>query len=151
MHGLQYRPHRTSQKKIDADRFYLAKESKESKQGLLYLDELTRRITRLIPSEELKILECPIWNIPETMPLPCELVRREKSAGNFVYINILITGYDSDEQSKGTSNRRHRQCEKGSQNAEKVGNRKNKRERYKIWWKETYTHNGGTEEHFGII
>jgi len=75
-------------KKIGADRVYLIKNPKESKQGHLYLNELTRRITRLIPEEELKILESPIWDFQKTMSLLCELVRREKSAGKFVYINL---------------------------------------------------------------
>ena len=77
-------------KQIGADRVYLIKDPDESKQGLLYLKELTRRITRLIPAEELKTLECPIWDFQKTMSLLCELVRREKSAGNFVYINLSI-------------------------------------------------------------
>jgi len=75
-------------KQIGADRVYLIKDPQESKQGLLYLDELTRRISRLVPAEELKILDCPIWDFQKTMSLLCELVRREKSAGNFVYVNL---------------------------------------------------------------
>lgn len=75
-------------KQIGADRVYLIKDPQESKQGLLYLNELTRRITRLVPPEELKTLDCPIWDFQKNMSMLCELVRREKSAGNFVYINL---------------------------------------------------------------
>ncbi|MCK4928676.1 MAG: hypothetical protein KAR76_02975 [Methanosarcinales archaeon] len=75
-------------KQIGADRVYLIKNPEESKQGIFYLNELKQRIPKLIPPEELKIMECPIWDFQKTMSLLCELVRREKSAGNFVYINL---------------------------------------------------------------
>lgn len=75
-------------KNIGADRVYLIKDPDESEDGKLYLNELTGRLNKLIPTEELKILECPIWDFQKNMSMLCELVRREKSAGNFVYINL---------------------------------------------------------------
>lgn len=54
----------------------------------MYLKELTGRIEKLVREKELIILSCPIWDFRRQMSLLCELVRKEKAAGNFVYINL---------------------------------------------------------------
>ncbi|KAB2946396.1 MAG: hypothetical protein F9K14_07375 [Candidatus Methanoperedens sp.] len=74
-------------KNVGADRVYLVIDENEEK-GLLYLKELRRRIRKLIPEKELKVLNCPMWDFRQSMSLLCELVRKEKLAGNFVYINL---------------------------------------------------------------
>ncbi len=72
---------------VGTDRVYLLIDENEEK-GLLYLKELSRRIKKLIPEKELKVLNCPMWDFRQSMSLLCELVRKEKLAGNFVYINL---------------------------------------------------------------
>lgn len=61
---------------------------KESETGTLYLRELTRRIKNLVLEKELTVLNCPLWDFRKQMSLFCELVRKEKAQGNFVYINL---------------------------------------------------------------
>lgn len=73
---------------IGADRVYLITDENEGKTGLLYLKELNRRIKKLIREKDLTILNCAMWDFRQLMSLLCELVRKEKSAGNFVYINL---------------------------------------------------------------
>lgn len=73
---------------IGADRVYLITDLKESETGTLYLRELTRRIRHLIVEKELNVLNCPLWDFRKQMSLFCELVRKEKAQGNFVYINL---------------------------------------------------------------
>jgi predicted transcriptional regulator len=72
---------------VGTDRVYLVIDENEEK-GLLYLKELSRRIKKQIPEKEFKVLNCPMWDFRQLMSLLCELVRKEKSAGNFVYINL---------------------------------------------------------------
>jgi len=73
---------------IGADRVYLITDEEEKDIGKLYLEELTGRIEKLVREKELIILSCPIWDFRRQMSLLCELVRKEKAAGNFVYINL---------------------------------------------------------------
>ncbi len=73
---------------IGADRVYLITDLKESETGTLYLRELTRRIRNLVLEKELTVLKCPLWDFRRQMSLFCELVRKEKAQGNFVYINL---------------------------------------------------------------
>ncbi|MCZ7392415.1 MAG: DUF6293 family protein [Candidatus Methanoperedens sp.] len=73
---------------IGADRVYIITDEEEKDIGKLYLKELTGRIEKLVREKELIILSCPIWDFRRQMSLLCELVRKEKAAGNFVYINL---------------------------------------------------------------
>ncbi len=75
-------------KEIGTDRVYLVTNEKEDETGLRYLKELEFRIKKIINEKELKVLGCPMWDFRSLMSLICELVRREKLAGNFVYINL---------------------------------------------------------------
>src|SRR5574341_294511 len=73
---------------IGADRVYLITDEKESETGILYLKELTRRVKKLVNEKNFIVLNCPLWDFCRLMSLLCELVRKEKSQGNFVYINL---------------------------------------------------------------
>ncbi len=73
---------------IGTDRVYLITDEKESETGTLYLKELTRRVKKLVNEKNFIVLNCPLWDFRKLMSLLCELVRKEKSAGNFVYINL---------------------------------------------------------------
>ena len=75
-------------KNIGTDRVYLITDVDEKETGILYLKELTRRIKKLIPEENFIVLTCPFWDFRKTMSMLCELVRKEKLSGNFVYINL---------------------------------------------------------------
>lgn len=75
-------------KEIGADRIYLITDEEEKETGLRYLEELKRRIKKIIGEKDFKILRCPMWDFRKLMSLLCELVRKEKLEGNFVYINL---------------------------------------------------------------
>ncbi len=73
---------------IGTDRVYIITDEEEKDIGKLYLKELTGRIEKLVREKELIILSRPIWDFRKQMSILCELVRKEKAAGNFVYINL---------------------------------------------------------------
>lgn len=73
---------------VGVDRVYLITDENESETGLLYLKELTRRIKKIVNEKEFRVLSCPMWDFKKLMSLLCELVRKESSSGNFVYINL---------------------------------------------------------------
>jgi predicted transcriptional regulator len=75
-------------KEIGADWIYLITDEGEKEIGLRYLEELKGRIKKIIDEKDLKILSCPMWDFRKLMSLLCELVRKDISAGNFVYINL---------------------------------------------------------------
>src|SRR5659263_198582 len=75
-------------KRIGADKVYLITAEKETEMGLRYLEELDRRIKKIINAKDFQVLGCPIWDFQKLMSLICELVRKEKLGGNFVYINV---------------------------------------------------------------
>ncbi|MCZ7357214.1 MAG: DUF6293 family protein [Candidatus Methanoperedens sp.] len=75
-------------KMIGADKVFLLTDEKEKEIGLRYLEELERRIKTIIDVEDFKVIGCPMWDFQNLMSLICELVRKEKLAGNFIYINV---------------------------------------------------------------
>ncbi len=75
-------------KEIGADRVYLLTDDKENEIGLRYLEELDHRIKKIIDAKDFISMGCPMWDFQNLMSLICELVRKEKLAGNFVYINV---------------------------------------------------------------
>jgi len=75
-------------REIGADRVYLITDEEEKEIGLRYLEELTIRIKKIVNEKDFTILRCPMWDFRKLMSLLCEQVRKEKSAGNFVYINL---------------------------------------------------------------
>lgn len=75
-------------KEIGADRVYLLTDENEKEVGLRYLKELDHRIKKIINTKDFKVSVCPMWDFQKLMSLICELVRKEKLDGNFVYINV---------------------------------------------------------------
>lgn len=75
-------------KDIGADRVYLLTDENENEVGRRYLKELDHRIKKIINAKEFKVSGCPMWDFQKLMSLICELVRKEKLDGNFVYINV---------------------------------------------------------------
>lgn len=45
-------------------------------------------IKKLVREKDFTVLNCPLWDFRRQMSLLCELVRKERSSGNFVYINL---------------------------------------------------------------
>lgn len=75
-------------KDIGVDKVFLLTDEKENEIGLRYLKELDRRIKEIIEAKDFKVFSCPMWDFQNLMSLICELVRKEKLEGNFVYINL---------------------------------------------------------------
>lgn len=75
-------------KEIGADKVFLLTDEPENEIGLRYLEELDPRIKKIIDAEDFKVIGCPMWDFQKLMSLICELVRKEKLADNFVYINV---------------------------------------------------------------
>lgn len=75
-------------KQIGVDWIYLIIDEGEKEIGLRYLEELKGRLRKIVDEKDLKILSCPMWDFRKLMSLLCELVRKDISAGNFVYINL---------------------------------------------------------------
>jgi predicted transcriptional regulator len=75
-------------REIGADRVYLITDVDEKETGALYLKELTSRIKNLVQEKDFTVLKCPLWDFRKQMSLLCELVRKERATGNFVYINL---------------------------------------------------------------
>lgn len=73
---------------IGADRVYLITDVDEKETGLLYLKELSRRIKKIVNDKDFTVMSCPMWDFRKLMSQLSELVRKEKKAGNFVYINL---------------------------------------------------------------
>src|SRR5574341_2009562 len=46
------------------------------------------KVKKLVNEKNFIVLNCPLWDFRKLMSLLCELVRKEQSQGNFVYINL---------------------------------------------------------------